>query len=69
MKKAALAQAIDEAWAMIALVTFAAIATLLFVRSRSGAAHFGGGDRRRNLKSASRATQSGVSHEEDRSGR
>ena len=39
VKKAALAEAIDEAWAMIAIVTFAAIATLLFVRSRSGAAH------------------------------
>ena len=34
VKRAALAQAIDEAWAMIALVTFATIASLLFVRGR-----------------------------------
>ena len=37
VKRAALAQAIDEAWALIALVTIAAIASLLLVRAREGA--------------------------------
>ncbi len=41
VKKAALTQAIDEAWAMLTVLTVAAVATLLFVRSRAYADRFG----------------------------
>ena len=34
MKKAALTQAINEAWMLLAVLTFAALGALVFVRSR-----------------------------------
>ena len=41
MKRAALTQAIDEAWAMLAVLTVAAIAALVFLRSRAYGDRFG----------------------------
>ena len=41
VKKAALTQAINEAWALLAILTAAAIAALLFVRSQTFADRFG----------------------------
>ena len=41
VKRAALTQAIDEAWAMLAVLTVAAIAALVFLRSRAYGDRFG----------------------------